>query len=158
MWEWTGLVQTWNVVSEPGRQAAQSLSQISDEIIRPAAEIWSAALSRWEMRWTFMFMMSSPSVYGYRKGWQMGVNTEGGYLWLHEHAGFALLRCWLIVVSLLIDCIAQISAKWLSAWMEVEVDVGVHMVFPLIMGIEREDRQEWTVLQTWKGGMASWPH
>ena len=26
--------------------------------------------------------------------------------------------------------IAQISADLLSAWMEVEVDVGVHMVFP----------------------------
>ena len=49
-----------------------------------------------------MFMMSSPSVYGYRKGWQMGVNTEGGYLllWLHEHAGFALL---LAAAALLAD-------------------------------------------------------
>ena len=50
---------------------------------------------------------------------------------------------------------AQISAERRGTAMEVEVAIGVHGVFPLPMGIEREDRCEWAGLWTWKGSTAS---
>ena len=52
--------------------------------------------------------------------------------------------------------IAQISAEqWGAAAKGGEGAPRVHGVFPLPMGIGREDRYEWTGLEPWKGSMAS---
>ena len=48
----------------------------------------------------------------------------------------------------------MMSAEQRGAAMGDEVAVHVDGVFPLPMGMEREDRCERTGLQTWKGCMA----
>ena len=56
--------------------------------------------------------------------------------------------------SALLMWITQISDEPRGAATGDEGDVRVHGVFPLPMGMEREDRCEQTGLQTWKGSMA----
>ena len=50
---------------------------------------------------------------------------------------------------------AQISDRQRGAAMEVEVAIRVHGVFPLPMGMEREDRCEGAGLRTHKGSKAA---
>ena len=49
--------------------------------------------------------------------------------------------------------IAQISVEQQPAAIKIEVSIGAHMVFPLSLGIGRENRWEFMCLQTWKGLM-----
>ena len=49
--------------------------------------------------------------------------------------------------------ITQISDEQQPAAIKIEVSIGAHMVFPLSLGIGRENRWEFMCLQSWKGFM-----
>ena len=49
--------------------------------------------------------------------------------------------------------IAQISDEQRPAVMTDDVTIGAHMVFPLSLGMGRENRWEFMCLQTWNGFM-----
>ena len=53
--------------------------------------------------------------------------------------------------------IAQISDEQQPAAIKIEVSIGAHMVFPLSLGIGRENRWEFMCLQTWKGLLSHKP-
>ena len=57
-------------------------------------------------------------------------------------------------MSLAASQIARISAEQWGAAAEVEVAVRVHGVFPLPIGMEREEICEEAGLETWKGSMS----
>ena len=54
--------------------------------------------------------------------------------------------------------ITQISDEQQPAAIKIEVSIGAHMVFPLSLGIGRENRWEFMCLQTWKGLLSHKPH
>ena len=52
---------------------------------------------------------------------------------------------------------AQNSDEQQPAAIKIEVSIGAHMVFPLSLGIGRENRWEFMCLQTWKGLLSHKP-